>query len=103
MLNPILFGAELISASVAILLAFLSLFCRKALRERGIHRSFWTPVFAASYLFLVGALLALLYTLSVDLMIEMKTLEILYQVVWLAGLGVLTYGVYAYLKMIKKS
>jgi len=51
----------------------------------------------------VGALLALLYTLSVDLMIEMKTLEILYQVVWLAGLGVLTYGVYAYLKMIKKS
>jgi len=102
-LNPILFGAELISASVAILLAFLSLFCRKALREQGIHRSFWAPVFTSSYLFLVGALLALLYTLSVDLMTEIKTLEILYHIVWLAGLGILTYGVYSYLRMLEKS
>lgn len=102
-MNAILFGAELISATVAILLAFLSLFCRKALRERGIHKSFWTPVFASSYLFLVGALLALLYTLSIDLMMEIKTLEILYHIVWLAGLGILTYGVYSYLKMLEKT
>jgi len=102
-LNPILFSAELISASVAILLAFLSLFCRKVLKERGIHKSFWTPVFASSYLFLVGALLALLYTLSIDLTVEMKTFEILYHVVWLAGLSTLAYGVYSYLKMLKKS
>lgn len=99
----ILLTAELISASVAILLAFLSLFCRKALRDSGIHRSFWTPVFASSYLFLVGSLLAILYTFSVDLMTEMKTLEILYHVAWLAGLGILAYGVYAYLRMIEKS
>jgi len=103
LLSTILVVAELVSASVAILLAFLSLFCRKALRERGIHRSFWTPVFASSYLFLVGSLLALLYTFSVDLMTEMKMLEILFHVSWLAGLGILTYGVYAYLRMIEKS
>jgi hypothetical protein len=102
-LNPILLGAELISASVAILLAFLSLYCRKTLRERGIHRSFWTPVFASSYLFLVGALVALLYTLSIDMMMELKLFEVLYHIVWLAGLSILAYGVYAYLKMIEKS
>jgi len=102
-LSSILVVAELVCASVAIILAFLSLFCRRALRERGIHRSFWTPVFASSYLFLVGSLLALLYTFSVDLMIEMKTLDILYHIAWLAGLGTLTYGVYAYLRMIEKS
>jgi len=102
-LSFVLLIAELVSASIAILLAFLSLFCRKALRDRGIHRSFWTPVFASSYLFLVGSLLAILYTFSVDLMTEMKTLEILYHVAWLAGLGILAYGVYAYLKMIEKS
>jgi len=102
-LSFVLLVAELVSASVAILLAFLSLFCRKALRERGIHRSFWTPVFASSYLFLVGSLLAILYTFSVDLMTEIKTLEILYHVAWLAGLGILAYGVYAYLRMIEKS
>jgi len=95
--------AELVSASVAIILAFLSLFCRKALRERGIHRSFWTPVFASSYLFLVSSLLALLYTFSVDMMTEIKILEILYHAAWLAGLGILTYGVYVYLQMIEKS
>jgi len=98
-----LVAAELVMASVAILLAFLSLFCRKALRERGIHRSFWTPVFASSYLFLVGSLLALLYTLSVDLMMEIRTLEVLFHMAWLAGLGILAYGVYAYLRMIEKS
>jgi len=102
-LSSLLVVAELVSASVAILLAFLSLFCRRLLRERGIHRSLWTPVFASSYLFLVGSLLALLYTLSVDLTIEIKTLEILYHLAWLAGLGVLTYGVYTYFKMIEKS
>jgi len=102
-LSFILVVAELVSASVAILLAFLSLFCRKILRERGIHRSLWTPVFASSYLFLVASLLALLYTFSVDLMMEMKTLEILYHVTWLVGIGTLTYGVYDYLRMIEKS
>jgi len=102
-LSSVLVVAELVSASVAILLSFLSLFCRKALRERGIHRSFWTPVFASSYLFLVGSLLALLYTFSVDLLMEMKTLEILFHIAWLAGLGILAYGVYAYLRMIEKS
>jgi len=102
-LSSVLVVAELACAFVAILLAFLSLFCRKALRERGIHRSFWTPVFASSYLFLVGSLLALLYSFSVDLMTEMKMLEILYHVVWLVGLGILTYGVYAYHRMIEKS
>jgi drug/metabolite transporter (DMT)-like permease len=102
-LSFVLIAAELVSASVAVLLAFLSLFCRKVLRDRGIHRSFWTPVFVSSYLFLVGSLLALLYTFSVDLMSEMKTLEIMYHVSWLAGLGILAYGVYAYLRMIEKS
>jgi len=102
-LSIALIFAELVSASVAILLAFLSLFCRKALRERGVHRSFWTPVFASSYLFLVASLLALLYTFSVDLTIEIQMLEILYHVAWLAGLGILAYGVYAYLRMLEKS
>jgi len=102
-LSSVLVVAELACASVAILLAFLSLFCRKALRERGIHRSLWTPVFVSSYLFLVGSLLAILYTFSVDLMTEMKTLEIMYHLAWLAGLGILAYGVYAYLRMIEKS
>jgi len=102
-LSIILVVAELVSASIAILLAFLSLFCRKALRERAIHRSLWTPVFASSYLFLVGSLMALLYTLSVDMMTEIKMLEILFHVAWLAGLGILTYGVFAYLRMIEKS
>jgi len=102
-LSSVLVVAELVSAFVAILLSFLSLFARKALRERGIHKSFWTPVFASSYLFLVGSLLAILYTISTDLLVEMKTLEILYHVVWLAGLGILAYGVYAYLRMIEKS
>ena len=102
-MSTVLVVAELVSASVAILLAFLSLFCRKALRERGIHRSLWTPVFASSYLFLVGSLAALLYTFSVDMMTEIKTLEILYHVSWLAGLGILAYGVYDYLRMIEKS
>jgi hypothetical protein len=101
--SSILVVAELVSASVAILLAFLSLFCRKALRERGIHRTFWTPVFASSYLFLVGSLLALLYTFSVDLLAEIKVLEIMFHVAWLSGLGILAYGVYAYLKMLEKS
>jgi len=101
-LSFILVVAELFSASAAILLAFLSLFCRKILKERGIHRSLWTPVFASSYLFLVGSLLALLYTSSVDLKMEIKTLEILYHVAWLAGLGILTYGVYVYFRMIAR-
>jgi len=95
--------AEIIFASVAILLAFLSLFCRKALQERGIHRSFWTPVFASSYLFLVGSLLSLLYTFSIDLMTEMEMLDILHHVAWVAGLSILAYGVYVYLRMIEKS
>jgi drug/metabolite transporter (DMT)-like permease len=102
-LNTLLVVAELVSASVAILLAFLSLFCRKALHERGIRKSFWTPVFVSSYLFLVGSLLALLYTFSVDLMAEIKMLETLYHIAWLVALGILTYGVYAYLRMIEKS
>jgi len=95
--------AEMVFASIAILLAFLSLFCRKALRERGIHRSFWTPVFASSYLFLVGSLLSLLYTSSVNLMMEMEVLDILHHVAWVTGLGILAYGVYVYLRMIEKS
>lgn len=99
----VLIVAELVSASIAILLAFLSLFCRKILKERGIHKSLWTPVFASSYLFLVGSLVALLYTFSVDLTMEIKTLEIMYHGAWLAGLGILTYGVYTYLRMIEKS
>jgi len=101
--SSVLVVAELVSASVAILLAFLSLFCRRALRDRGIHRSFWTPVFVSSYLFLVGSLFALLYTFSVDLMMEIKMLEISFHVAWLAGLGILAYGVYTYLQMIEKS
>lgn len=101
-LSFLLVVAELFSASIAILLAFLSLFCRKLLKERGIQRSLWTPVFASSYLFLVGSLLALLYTFSVDLRTEIKTLEMLFHMAWLSGLGVLTYGVYAYLRMIAK-
>ena len=99
----ILLVAELVSASVAILLAFLSLYCRKALKDRGIQRSLWTPVFASSYLFLVGSLTAILYTFSVDLVTEIKTLEILFHLSWVAGLGILTYGVYSYLRMIEKS
>ena len=100
----ILLIAELVSASVAILLAFLSLYCRKALKDRGIQRSLWTPIFASSYLFLVGSLIAILYTLSpVDLITEIKTLEILFHLSWVAGLGILTYGVYSYLRMIEKS
>jgi hypothetical protein len=95
--------AELVSASVAILLAFLSLYCRKALKDRGIQRSLWTPIFASSYLFLVGSLVAILYTFSVDLMTEIKTLEILFHLSWVAGLGILTYGVFSYLRMIEKS
>jgi hypothetical protein len=102
-LSFILLIAELVSASVAILLAFLSLYCRKALKDRGIHRSLWTPIFASSYLFLVGSLVAILYTFSVDLMTEIKTLEILFHLSWVAGLGILTYGVYSYLRMIEKS
>ena len=99
----VLLIAELISASVAILLSFLSLYCKKALKDRGIQRSLWTPVFASSYLFLVGSLLAILYTFSVDLMAEVKLLEIFFHASWLAGLGILTYGVYSYLRMIEKS
>jgi len=95
--------AEIMFASVAILLAFLSLFCRKALQERGIHRSFWTPVFASSYLFLVGSLLSLLYTFSVDLMAEIEILDVMHYVAWVTGLSILAYGVYAYLRMIEKS
>jgi len=95
--------AEIMFASVAILLSFLSLFCRKALQERGIHRSLWTPVFVSSYLFLVGSLLSLLYTFSVDLMTKIEILEIMHHVAWVAGLGILAYGVFAYLRMIEKS
>jgi len=103
-LSFILLVAELVCASVAILLAFLSLFCRKALKDRGIQRSLWTPIFASSYLFLVGSLIAILYTLSpVDLITEIKTLEILFHLSWLAGIGILTYGVFSYLRMIEKS
>jgi hypothetical protein len=102
-LSLVLLIAELISASVAILLAFLSLYCRKALKDRGIQRSLWTPVFASSYLFLVGSLVAILYTFSVDLMAEITLLEIFFHISWLAGLGILTYGVYTYLRMIEKS
>jgi hypothetical protein len=102
-LSFILLIAELVSASVAILLAFLSLYCRKALKDRGIQRSLWTPIFASSYLFLVGSLVAILYTFSVDLMTEIKTLEILFHLSWVAGLGILTYGVFSYLRMIEKS
>jgi hypothetical protein len=102
-LSFILLVAELVSASVAVLLSFLSLFCRKALRDRGIHRSLWTPVFASSYLFLVSSLLAILYTFSVDLMTEIKTLEVLFHISWLGGLSILAYGVYVYLKMIERS
>jgi hypothetical protein len=102
-LSFILLIAELVSASVAILLAFLSLYCRKALKDRGIQRSLWTPIFASSYLFLVGSLVAILYTFSVDLMTEIKTLEILFHLSWLAGIGILTYGVFSYLRMIEKS
>jgi len=95
--------AEIMFASVAILLAFLTLFCRKALQEREIHRSFWTPVFASSYLFLVGSLLSILYTFSVNLMMEIEVLDVLHHVAWVAGLGILAYGVYVYLRMIEKS
>jgi len=95
--------AQIAFATVAILLAFLSLFCRKALQARGIHRSFWTPVFASSYLFLVGSLLSLLYIFSVDLMMKIEMLEILHYGAWVAGLSILAYGVYAYLRMVKKS
>jgi hypothetical protein len=106
-LSFILLVAQLVCASIAILLAFLSLFCKKALKDRGIQRSFWTPVFASSYLFLVGSLIAILYTFSVDLTTEIKLppqlLEILFHTSWLAGLGILTYGVYSYLRMIEKS
>ena len=103
-MSLVLLIAELISASVAILLAFLSLSCRKTLKDRGIQRSLWTPVFASSYLFLVGSLLAILYTFSVDLTpAEIPLLEIFFHISWLTGLGILTYGVYTYLRMIKKS
>lgn len=103
-LSTALLIAELISASVAILLAFLSLYCMKALKDKHIHRSLWKPVFASSYLFVVASLLAILYTFSVDLMSGITgELELFYHFTWLAGLGILTYGVYSYLKMVEKS
>jgi hypothetical protein len=102
-LSLVLLIAELISATVAILLAFLSLSCKKTLKDRGIQKSLWTPVFFSSYLFLVSSLLAILYTFSVDIMAEVKLLEIFFHTLWLAGLGILAYGVYSYLQMIERS
>ena len=110
-MSLVLLIAELISATVAILLAFLSLSCRKTLKDRGIQRSLWTPVFASSYLFLVGSLLAILFTFTADLMAtssvnltaQIAILEIFFHASWLAGLGILTYGVYSYMRMIEKS
>ncbi len=102
-MSTVLLIAELVSASVAILLAFLSLNCIKTLKDKHIQRSLWKPVFASSYLFLVSSLLAILYTFSVDLMAGIAALEILFHVSWLAGLGILAYGVYSYLKMVEKS
>jgi drug/metabolite transporter (DMT)-like permease len=102
-LSLVLLIAELITATIAILLAFLSLSCKKTLKDRGIQKSLWTPVFFSSYLFLVGSLIAILYTFSVDIMAEVKLLEIFFHALWLAGLGLLAYGVYSYLRMIERS
>jgi len=82
---------------LSLLLAFFSLSTLIKFRVKKIRKSFWSPVLLSSIFFLIGSLMGIVSGITG----ETEIYEIFHHIVWFLGLGLLTYGVYDYYRMIK--
>jgi len=89
---------DMVCSFVAILLVIFSLYSLKTLRIKGVRKTLWMPVLVASVFFLLGNISSVLE----NFMNITEELEALHHVSWLVGLGILAYGIYTYLQMLKK-
>jgi hypothetical protein len=93
-------GFEVVFASIATILAILSLRTFMAIRHLGVGRSFWLPVLASSILFIVGSTIPILWELGfLRATVPIEVVE----ATKILALCVLMGGVYSYSRRIKGS
>jgi len=89
---------DVVCSFVTLLLVIFSLYTLKTMRIKGVRKTLWMPVLVSSVFFLLGNISSILE----NFMDKTEELETLHHASWLFGLGILAYGVYIYLQMLKK-
>lgn len=94
----LMIAIDVVCSLIAILLVIFSLYTLKTMRAKGVRKTIWMPVFVSSAFFLLGSISSILG----NFMNITEELETLHHTSWLVGLGILAYGIYTYLQMLKK-
>ncbi len=111
MVNWIIFVSDVGFTVVAAILCRLGLSTVKSIKQLGISKSFWIPVFASGVLFLIGSIVRIFNQVTVELYsltffavelgsLTIKTEEITH-VSWLLALCILMFSIYNYSKKVK--
>jgi len=82
---------------VAFALAVLSLNALNIMRKQGIKKTLWKPVLLSGSLFVLMGILHSIYSI-----LDLRFFMVLSHIITFIALTILTYGVYAYLKLVKK-
>jgi len=98
-LSWLMITIDTVCALVAVLLASLSLYTLGTMCARGIRKSLWVPILVANVFFMLGSISSILE----NFMTITEELEILHHTSWLIGLGILTYSVYIYFRIVRKA
>jgi uncharacterized BrkB/YihY/UPF0761 family membrane protein len=71
----------------------------------GMDRSLFIPVMVSAAFFWYGSMISVVFDILLestpDLIVAQDIINLLCQVTWLIGLGILTYGVFSYWKITK--
>jgi len=88
---------DIMMTLVAFALAVLSLTTLNIMRKQRIKKTLWKPVLLSSSLFVVMGILHSTYSI-----LDIRFFMVLSLITETFALTILTYGVYVYLKMVKK-
>lgn len=93
-------GFEVVFASIAAILSFLSFRTLRVISRLGVGKSFWLPVFLSSVIFLTGSVMTILYETGFSLITQ--TIEVV-QISRILALCILVCGIYSYSRKVKGS
>jgi len=82
---------------VAFALAVFSLTALNIMRKHDVKKTLWRPVLLSGSLFIVMGILHSIYSL-----LDIRFFMVLSHVITFIALTILTYGVYVYVKLVKK-